>query len=149
MEKHRGELKQLGEQIRENRLPGALARAGDRSAGQPGTAAGNLTVALPVFHDTDPASAALLPVLREKPFCTEYPWRRMAIRLLTRSMPLLGSVLFFYIFFQARRLFDTVPGIQEMFSLLIVWLFTKWGLNFITLQSQQDPQLLPTAWVPA
>jgi potassium efflux system protein len=86
--------------------------------------------------------------LREKPFYTEYPWRRMAIRLLTRSMPLLGTVLFFYIFFQARRLFDTVPGIQEMFSLLIVWLFTKWGLNFITLQTRQDPQLLPTAWAP-
>jgi hypothetical protein len=73
----------------------------------------------------------------------------MAIRLLTRSMPLLGTILFFYIFFQSRRLFDTVAGIQEMFSLLIVWLFTKWGLNFITLQSQQEQQLLPTAWVPA
>ncbi|BBO71868.1 hypothetical protein DSCA_57980 [Desulfosarcina alkanivorans] len=84
--------------------------------------------------------------IREKAFTTEYPWRRMAIRLLTRSMPLLGTVLFFYIFFQARSLFDTVLGIQEMFSLLIVWLFTKWGLNFISLQTQQDPQLLPTAW---
>jgi hypothetical protein len=53
-------------------------------------------------------------VLKDKPFCTEYPWRRMAIRLLTRSMPLLGTILFFYIFFQSRNLFDTVPGIQEM-----------------------------------
>ncbi len=87
-------------------------------------------------------------LLREKPFYIEYPWCRMAIRLLTRSMPLLGTVLFFYIFFQARRLFDTVPGIQEVFSLLIVWLFTKWGLNFTTLQTQQDPQLLPTTWAP-
>ena len=86
--------------------------------------------------------------LKEEPFSTEYPWRRMAIRLLTRSMPLLGTVLFFYLFFHARRLFDTIPGIQETFYLLIVWLFTKWGLNFITLQSQQDPQLLPTAWAP-
>ncbi len=85
--------------------------------------------------------------LKEKPFCTEYPWRRMAIRLLTRSMPLLGTVLFFYLFFHARRLFETVPGIQEIFYLLNVWLFTKWGLNFISLQSQHDPQLLPAAWV--
>jgi hypothetical protein len=138
----------MGEQLRKIRLPGVLAIA--------------------IWTDLL-ASRGLLPVtslllyllsmililrlrrffrlLREKPFYTEYPWRRMAVRLLTRSMPLLGSVLFFYIFFQARRLFDTVPGIQEMFSLLIVWLFTKWGLNFITLQAQQDPQLLPTAWV--
>jgi hypothetical protein len=86
--------------------------------------------------------------LKEKPFCTDYPWRRMAIRLLTRSMPLMGTILFFYIFFQARNIFDTVPGIQETFSLLIVWLFTKWGLNFITLQTQQSPPLLPTAWTP-
>ena len=86
--------------------------------------------------------------LKDTPFGAEYPWRRMAIRLLTRSMPQLGTALFFYIFFQARGFFATVPGIQETFSLLIVWLFTKWGLNFITLQTQQDPQLLPTAWVP-
>lgn len=84
--------------------------------------------------------------LKEKPFCTDYPWRRMAIRLLTRSMPLMGTILFFYVFFQARSLFDTVPGIRETFALLIVWLFTKWGLNFITLQTQQPPPLLPIAW---
>ena len=84
--------------------------------------------------------------LKDRPFGAEYPWRRMAIRLLTRSMPQLGTALFFYIFFQTRGFFDTVPGIKETFSLLIVWLFTKWGLNFITLQSQHDPQLLPTAW---
>ncbi len=87
--------------------------------------------------------------LKEMPFCTEYPWRRMAIRLLTRSMPLLGTALFVYILSNARGLFETVPGIQETFFLLIVWLFTKWGLNFITLQAQQERQLLPTAWVPS
>ena len=84
--------------------------------------------------------------LKDQPFGAEYPWRRMAIRLLTRSLPQLGTVLFFYIFFQTRGFFDTVSGIQETFSLLIVWLFTNWGLNFITLQSQQEPQLLPTTW---
>ena len=86
--------------------------------------------------------------LKEKPFCTEYPWRRMAIRLFTRSMPLLGTALFVYILSHARGLFDTIPGIQQTFFLLIVWLFTKWGMNFIILQSQQERQLLPTAWAP-
>ena len=86
--------------------------------------------------------------LKEMPFCTEYPWRRMAIRLFTRSMPLLGTALFVYILSHARGLFDTIPGIQQTFFLLIVWIFTKWGLNFITLQSQQERQLLPTAWAP-
>jgi potassium efflux system protein len=86
--------------------------------------------------------------LKDKPLGAEFPWRRMAIRLLTRSMPLIGTALFYYIFFQARMLFDTVPGIQEIFYLLIVWLFTNWGLNFISLQSQQDPPLIPSAWIP-
>jgi hypothetical protein len=45
--------------------------------------------------------------------------------VLARSMPLIGTALFFYIFFQARGLFDTVPGFQETFFLLIVWLFTN------------------------
>jgi small-conductance mechanosensitive channel len=143
-----GELKQLGEQLRK---------------------AGSLEYWLALGTDLL-ASRGLLPVtslllylftmmlimrlrrfgrqLKEKPFCTDYPWRRMAIRLLTRSMPLMGTILFFYIFFQARSIFDTVPGIQETFSLLIVWLFTKWGLNFITLQTQQSPPLLPNAWTP-
>ena len=86
--------------------------------------------------------------LKEKPFCTEFQWRRITVRLLVRCMPLLDTVLFFYLFFHARRLFETVPGVQETFYLLNVWLFTKWGLNFISLQSQEDPQLLPTAWAP-
>lgn len=86
--------------------------------------------------------------LKEKPFCTEFPWRRMAIRLLTRSMPLLGTALFFYIFFHARQLYGTVPIIQGTFYLLLVLLFTKWGLSFIALQSQQAPHLLPSTWPP-
>ena len=72
----------------------------------------------------------------------------MATRLLTRSMPLLGTILFFYIFFQARRLFDTVPGIQETFSLLIVWLFTKWGLNFITCKPSSPPNCCRPPGIP-
>jgi hypothetical protein len=132
MEKHRGELKQLGEQIvnfasLEHWLKLGMICWLSR---------GLLPVTSLLLYLFSMILILRLRrffrVLREKPFYTEYPWRRMAIRLLTRSMPLLGTVLFFYIFFQARRLFDTVPGIQEMFSLLIVWLFTKWGLNFIT-----------------
>jgi hypothetical protein len=142
-----GELKRLGEQLRKTgSLAHWLAMGTDLLASR-----GLLPVTSLLLYLFSMILILRLRrfcrLLREKPFYTEYPWRRMAVRLLTRSMPLLGSVLFFYIFFQARRLFDTVPGIQEMFSLLIVWLFTKWGLNFITLQAQQDPQLLPTAWV--
>lgn len=86
--------------------------------------------------------------LQEKPFCTEYPWRRMAIRLLERALPLLGTALFFYIFFHARKLYGAVPFIQTTFSLLLVLLFTNWGLGFIRQQARQDPPLLPAAWVP-
>ncbi len=86
--------------------------------------------------------------VKDEPFCTDFPWRRMAIRLLARSLPLTGTALFIYIFFHARSLYDTVPGIQEIFFMLLLVIFTKWGLNFITLQSQQDPPLLPTFWVP-
>ena len=32
--------------------------------------------------------------LKEQPFCTDYPWRRITVRLLARSMPLLGTALF-------------------------------------------------------
>ena len=144
-----GELKQLGEQVRKiGSLEYWLALATDLLASR-----GLLPVTSVLLY-----LLTLILIMRlrrfcrqlkDKPFGAEYPWRRMAIRLLTRSMPQLGTALFFYIFFQARGFFDTVPGIQETFSLLIVWLFTKWGLNFITLQSQQDPQLLPTAWGPS
>ncbi len=144
-----GELKQLGEQIRKiGSLEYWLALGTDLLASR-----GLLPVTSVLLY-----LLTLILIMRlrrfcrqlkDKPFGAEYPWRRMAIRLLTRSMPQLGTALFFYIFFQARGFFDTVPGIQETFSLLIVWLLTKWGLNFITLQSQLDPQLLPTAWGPS
>ena len=144
-----GELKQLGEQIRKfSSLEYWLSLGTDLLARR-----GLLPVTSVLLY-----LLTLILIMRlrrfcrqlkDKPFGAEYPWRRMAIRLLTRSMPQLGTTLFFYIFFQARGLFATVPGIRETFSLLIVWLFTKWGLNFITLQSQQDMQLLPTTWGPS
>ena len=143
-----GELKQLGEQIRKiGSLEYWFALGTDLLASR-----GLLPVTSVLLY-----LLTLMLIMRlrrfcrqlkDKPFGAEYPWRRMAIRLLTRSMPQLGTALFFYLFFQARGVFVTVPGIQETFFLLIVWLFTKWGLNFVTLQSQQDPQLLPTAWAP-
>ena len=143
-----GELKQLGEQLRKTgSLDYWLALGTDLLASR-----GLLPVtSLLLYLFTMMLIMRLRRLgrqLKEKPFCTDYPWRRMAIRLLTRSIPLMGTILFFYIFFQARSIFDTVPGIQETFSLLIVWLFTKWGLNFITLQTEQPPHLLPTAWTP-
>ena len=144
-----GELKQLGEQIRKfSSLEYWLSLGTDLLARR-----GLLPVTSVLLY-----LLTLILIMRlrrfcrqlkDKPFGAEYPWRRMAIRLLSRSMPQLGTTLFFYIFFQARGLFATVPGIRETFSLLIVWLFTKWGLNFITLQSQQDMQLLPTTWGPS
>ncbi len=144
-----GELKQLGEQIRKiGSLEYWLALGTDLLASRgllPVTSVLLYLLALVLIMRL----RRFFRQLKDKPFGAEYPWRRMAIRLLTRSMPQLGTALFFYIFFQARGLFDTVPGIQETFFLLIVWLFTKWGLNFITLQTQQEPQLLPTAWVPS
>ncbi|WP_372682009.1 mechanosensitive ion channel domain-containing protein [Desulfosarcina sp.] len=141
-----GELKQLGEQIRKfSSLEYWLALGTDLLASR-----GLLPVTSVLLYLLTLVLIMRLRrfcrQLKDKPFGAEYPWRRMAIRLLTRSMPQLGTALFFYIFFQARGLFTTVPGIQETFFLLVVWLFTKWGLNFITLQAQQEHQLLPTAW---
>ena len=140
------ELRQLGEQLRKiGSLEYWLALATDLLASR-----GLLPVSLLILYLLTIVLIIRLQrtfrQLKDKPFGAEYPWRRMVIRLLTRSMPQLGTMLFFYIFFQSRGFFGTVPGIQETFSLLIVWLITKWGLNFITLQSQQDPTLLPTAW---
>jgi potassium-dependent mechanosensitive channel len=142
------ELKLLGEQLRKIGSPEYwFALAGDLLASR-----GLLPVSAVVLY-----LLTLVLILRlrrfcrwfqEKPLCTEFPWRRMAVRLLERAMPLLGSALFFYIFFHARKLFETVPVIQATFSLLLALLFTNWGLGFIRLQAQQDPPLLPTAWVP-
>ena len=48
--------------------------------------------------------------LKETPFCTEYPWRRLAIRLFVRSMPMICTLLFFYIFFRAPKDLRHGPG---------------------------------------
>jgi small-conductance mechanosensitive channel len=86
--------------------------------------------------------------LREKPFSAEFPWRRMVIRLLEGSLPLLGTLVFFYLFFHAQKLFETLPLLQATFYFLLTLLFTQWGFGFIRLQSRQDPPLLPNVWLP-
>jgi hypothetical protein len=98
-----GELKRLGEQLRKTgSLAHWLAMGTDLLASR-----GLLPVTSLLLYLFSMILILRLRrfcrLLREKPFYTEYPWRRMAIRLLTRSMPLLGTVLVFLHFFSSPK----------------------------------------------
>ena len=100
-----GELKQLGEQVRKiGSLEYWLALATDLLASR-----GLLPVTSVLLY-----LLTLILIMRlrrfcrqlkDKPFGAEYPWRRMAIRLLTRSMPQLGTATVFLHFFSSAWVF--------------------------------------------
>jgi potassium-dependent mechanosensitive channel len=72
-----------------------------------------------------------------------YPWGGMGLNLLQRSLPLLGIVLLIYGYAQAKQVYATLPLIQKATWILTVWLFTKWGLDFLKVWNDHQESKIP------
>ncbi len=83
--------------------------------------------------------------LEEKYPPSEYPWRHLILQLLNRSIFLLGATLFLYSYAQIRHLHETVPFVRAAFHILLVWLFSRWMLDFLALWNQGEKYRLPPA----
>jgi potassium efflux system protein len=78
----------------------------------------------------------LLRHMEERPFYRQKSWRYLTLKLFHRSLPLLGATLFIYIYAQARLLFPAVPLVRVIIYVLLIWLFTRWMLDFMKLLGQ-------------
>ncbi|SHF62912.1 Small-conductance mechanosensitive channel [Desulfacinum infernum DSM 9756] len=70
---------------------------------------------------------ASAPLRREK------VWYCITVRLMARSLPLAGAVIFAYGYGLARGLYTTFPPLQILVQALLLWLLTSWGIHFLAL----------------
>jgi len=75
--------------------------------------------------------------LSQHPFWRTPPWRPAAMGLFYRSLPLLGTVLFLYACVGGRYAYFTLPLIQVVLHVLVIWLFSRWAGGFLKLRLQQ------------
>lgn len=63
-------------------------------------------------------------------------WFYIVLRILCKSMLLLGVVLFIYVYAKVRLFWDAVSIVQALVYLLMSILFTRWGLDCLSLISE-------------
>jgi potassium efflux system protein len=71
--------------------------------------------------------------LEEHPFFAGSPLRRLGLDLFQRSLPLMGIILFIFIYAKLRHIYPNVPAITVTLDVLLIWLLTRWGLHFLEL----------------
>jgi potassium efflux system protein len=75
--------------------------------------------------------------LKEKPFYKQHPWLSLIIQLLHNSLLLLGITIFIYIYAQVRHFYSTVPFIQTIIYILLIFIFTRWGFDLLKFWNQE------------
>jgi small-conductance mechanosensitive channel len=70
-------------------------------------------------------------LLEKRPSMAYRPWGSITIRLIKRSLPLLGAVLFLYAYAQARLIYSSVPFVPVILYVLIVFLFCQWEFGML------------------
>ncbi len=79
----------------------------------------------------------------EKDLARRYPWRHFSLMLFQRSLPLLGGVLFAILYARTRGFTDTLPAVQAVVRCLIIWLFTRWWLDLLSLGNELSAEKIP------
>ncbi len=83
--------------------------------------------------------------LKSHPNCSEAPWRRTGLMMLSRSLPLLGITLFAYL--ALRIHYGSLPLLQLVVSILLAFLFSRWAIDFFTLADREGKLLLPSPFL--
>jgi hypothetical protein len=63
-----------------------------------------------------------------------------AFRLFSRSLPLLGSTGFIYLYNRTDLPYAAAPIIQVLFHILLILLMSGWWLDFLALKSREKKQ---------
>jgi potassium efflux system protein len=69
--------------------------------------------------------------LEQLPVLSSRPWTFLTLKLVRRSLPLLGVTVFLYAYAQARLIYSGVPFIQVVVYVLLAWLFCRWELDLL------------------
>jgi len=77
------------------------------------------------------------------PRYVDRPWLRISLMMLGRSLPLLGSVLYIYIPARIQHL-HSLPIIHLVVTTLLIFLFARWTLDFLTIADREAVVRLPS-----
>ena len=70
--------------------------------------------------------------LGKRSYISENFWRFLALRIFAKSLPLMGIVVILYWFGHVSFNYDLTPALRTVVNILLVLLFTRWGLHFLT-----------------
>jgi len=74
--------------------------------------------------------------LGRTPWAARSLWRLITIRIFYRSVLLMGTMLFIYVYARVRMLYTTVEFIPMLVQVLVVWLFSRWFLDLFSLVAE-------------
>jgi len=75
---------------------------------------------------------------RAAPFAASCPWCVLTVRLFQRSLPLLLTALFLYAYAEVRDIYFSDSLLRLAIELIALWLFARWGLDFLRLRETGD-----------
>jgi potassium efflux system protein len=81
----------------------------------------------------------------QRPVMSSRPWGSLTLKLIQRSLPLLGATIFLYAYAQVRLVYSSVPLIRVVVYILLIWLFCRWELDLLKMWRKGDkpPALEP------
>jgi potassium efflux system protein len=82
-------------------------------------------------------------IIEQQPFYSRQPGLRITLKLLNRSLHLLGTTLFLYVYAKVRHIYSSVPVIQMTLYVLLIWLFCRWVMDFLNLWNQEKGPIIP------
>ena len=76
--------------------------------------------------------------LQERAFLSESPMHQTALTLMRHSVLLAGMTLFFYLSTLSKTLYLSTPSLIVIAHLCLIWLLTRWGLDYLSLHRATD-----------
>ncbi len=74
----------------------------------------------------------------QRPVMSSRPWGSLTLKLIQRSLPLLGATIFLYTYAQVRVVYSGVPLVRVVVYILLIWLFCRWELDLLKMWRKGD-----------
>jgi len=74
----------------------------------------------------------------QRPVMSARPRGTLTLKLIQRSLPLLGVTVFLYTYAQVRLVYSGAPLIRVVVYILLIWLFSRWELDLLKMWRQGD-----------
>ncbi len=86
-------------------------------------------------------------LLQQRPVMSSRPWASLTLKLIQRSLLLLGVTVFLYTYAQVRLVYSSVSLIRLIVYVLVVWLFCRWELDLLEMLREGDKPAISESMV--